>query len=82
MSKLLEMAAEIVVNQDTGKRRICTHIYRDESLDLTFILSAEEAEQWAARMMFMARECRKQLPTTESFSMQFKRKLWRIFTKS
>lgn len=76
MSKLLEMAAEIVVNQDTGKRRICTHIYRDENLSFDFILTANEAEQWAAKMMFLAAECRKKEPTSETFFMKFKRRIF------
>lgn len=81
MSKLLEMAAEIVVNQDTGKRRVCTHIYRDENLDLTFILTANEAEQWGAKLMFLANECRKKEPIAEPFILRFKRKLWRLINK-
>jgi hypothetical protein len=77
MSKLLELTAQIVVNQDTGKRRIQTTLYRDETLDLSFIMTAGEAEQWGAKLMLLAEECRKPNPTPDSFWMRFKRR-WLI----
>ena len=82
MSKVLQMGAEIAVNEDTGKRRILTHIYKDEVLDVTFILTANEAEQWGAKLMYLAEETRKKNPTPEKFFQRlsnWRRRLW--FTK-
>lgn len=77
MSKLLELAAEIVVNEQTGKRRILTHIYRDATLDISFVMNAEESEQWAAKLMYLAAECRKEKPDPGAgFLMKFKKRFF------
>lgn len=75
MSKLMEMTSEIATNESTGKRRILTHIYRDEVLDLAFILDANMAEQWAAKLMFLAKECRNENPTKQRFTLKLKQQI-------
>lgn len=75
MSKLLELAAEIVKNEQTGKRRILTHIYRDETLEIQFVLDANEAEQWGAKLMYLATECRKPKPNPETAHFRLGNKL-------
>jgi hypothetical protein len=83
VSKLLELTAEISTNEDSGKRRILTHIYRDEILDIGFAMTANEAEQWAVKLQFLANECRKKNPDQERSRTLFgnkARSLKRLFT--
>jgi hypothetical protein len=77
MSKLLEMTAEIVTNEETGKRRILTTLYRDENLELRFILPANDAEQWAAKMLYLAAQFRKEQPDPVQYSIKILRSMWK-----
>ena len=81
MSKLLELTAEVSINDNTGKRRILTHIYRDETLDLAFIIDAQQAEQWAAKLIYLANECRKKEPTQNRETIKFFEPLWSTLKK-
>lgn len=87
MSKILNIQAQVVISEKTGKRRILTNLIRDESLEVNFVLSAEEAEQWGAKLMFLAKECRKKNGQTEEVYQQkvqpkrmFLNKIKKLFT--
>jgi hypothetical protein len=70
------MTAEVVTNEDTGKRRILTRLFRDEHIDISFVLDANQAEQWAAKMMFLAKQLRTKDPTEEVIPIWARTKRW------
>ena len=56
--KGLTMEVSVSENQQTGKRRILTSIFKDEVLEVTFALDAEAAEKWAGKLLEMLQEVR------------------------
>ena len=57
MSRALNMQVMIGENND-GKRRIVTSIFKDEVLEVSFALHADEAEEWAKKLLEIAQEVR------------------------
>ena len=54
----LSLSAFVGESDATGKRRIVTTILKDDFLEITFAMHADDAEKWAARLMEFAQEAR------------------------
>lgn len=57
MSSLL-LTAQLIENRDTEKKRISLAIMRDEVLEITLVLNADEAQGLANALAELARQAR------------------------
>lgn len=78
MSKILQLACEVVINQDTGKARVMVQFYRDDVIDFKAVLHAGEAEKLGYDLIKLANDCRQSKPQGGGFVHSFLRgrKFW------
>lgn len=58
MTDKLTGQIQVVAHEETGKFRVMITIFKDEFLDIKFVLNATEAEEWGVKLLEASRTAR------------------------
>jgi hypothetical protein len=53
-----EIAVQLVQSEESGKHRVLVTVHKDDWLDLSFVLNAEQASQLSLTLAEIARQAR------------------------